>query len=101
MINNEMYSMEAFETLRSMLYKYYCKHKDGKFKTLSLEDQIQKNNMTNIAFGAHFIKNLRTSKIKTWLYDEESFSKNVILTENKVQITPSSFNLQPIQTIQF
>ncbi len=57
--------------------------------------------MTNIAFGAHFIKNLRTSKIKTWLYDEESFSKNVILTENKVQITPSSFNLQPIQTIQF
>ena len=42
MINNEMYSMEAFETLRSMLYKYYCKHKDGKFKTLSLEDQIQK-----------------------------------------------------------
>lgn len=66
-----------------------------------LEEMIQKNHIENVAFGAHFIKNLRTSKIKTWLYDEESFSKNIILTENKVQITPSSFNLQPIQIIQF
>lgn len=29
----------------------------------------------------------------------ESFSKNVILTPNKVQITPSSFNLNPIKII--
>lgn len=64
-----------------------------------LEDMIQKHDIKNVAFGAHFIKYLRNSKIKTWLYDEESFSKNIILTPNKVQITPSSFNLNPIQII--
>ena len=64
-----------------------------------LEKMIQKHEIKNVAFGAHFIKYLRTSKIKTWLYDEESFSKNVILTPQKVQITPSSFNLNPIEII--
>ena len=64
-----------------------------------LEEMIQKHNIKNVAFGAHFIKYLRNSKIKTWLYDEESFSKNIILTPNKVQITPSSFDLHPIQII--
>ena len=64
-----------------------------------LEDMIQKHDIKNVAFGAHFIKYLRNSKIQTWLYDEESFSKNIILTPNKVQITPSSFNLEPIQII--
>jgi MoaA/NifB/PqqE/SkfB family radical SAM enzyme len=64
-----------------------------------LEEMIQKHNIKNVAFGAHFIKYLRNSKIKTWLYDEESFSKNIILTPNKVQITPSSFDLNPIQII--
>lgn len=29
----------------------------------------------------------------------ESLSKNIILTKDKVQITPSSFNLNPIKTI--
>ena len=65
-----------------------------------LEEMIQKHEIKNVAFGAHFIKYLRTSKIKTWLYDEESFSKNIILTPNKVQITPSSFDLQPIKIIE-
>ena len=64
-----------------------------------LEEMIQKHEIKNVAFGAHFIKYLRNSKIKTWLYDEESFSKNIILTPNKVQITPSSFDLNPIQII--
>lgn len=64
-----------------------------------LEEMIEKNGIKNVAFGAHFIKDLRNSKIKTWLYDEQSFSKNVILTPNKVQITPSSFNLEPIKVI--
>ena len=64
-----------------------------------LEDMIQKHEIKNVAFGAHFIKYLRNSKIKTWLYDEESFSKNIILTPNKVQITPSSFDLNPIEII--
>lgn len=65
-----------------------------------LEEMIQKHEIKNVAFGAHFIKNLRDSKIKTWLYDEESFSKNIILTPNKVQITPSSFDLKPIEVIE-
>lgn len=33
------------------------------------------------------------------LYPPESLSKNVILTKDKVQITPSSFNLKPIRVI--
>lgn len=70
---------------------------DGTFEYL--EDMIEKNNIKNVAFGAHFIKNLRDSKIRTWLYDEQSFSKNIILTPNKVQITPSSFDLNPIKVI--
>ena len=65
-----------------------------------LENKIQEYDIKNVAFGAHFIKYLRNSKIKTWLYDEESFSKNIILTPNKVQITPSSFNLNPIKIIE-
>ena len=65
-----------------------------------LEEMIQRHEIKNVAFGAHFIKYLRKSRIKTWLYDEESFSKNIILTPNKVQITPSSFNLEPIQVIE-
>ena len=64
-----------------------------------LEEMIEKNGIKNVAFGAHFIKNLRDSKIKTWLYDEQSFSKNIILTKDLVQITPSSFDLNPIMTI--
>lgn len=71
---------------------------DGVFEYL--EEQIQKHNMENVAFGAHFVKFLKNSKIKTWLYEPESFSKNVILTKDKVQITPSSFNLNPIKVIE-
>ena len=41
-----------------------------------LEEVIEKNNIKN---PLHFVKNLRDSKIKTWLYDEQSFSKNIIL----------------------
>lgn len=70
---------------------------DGVFEYL--EQEISENNIQNVAFGAHFVNYLRTSKIKTWLYEPESFSKNVILTKNKVQITPSSFNLNPVKVI--
>lgn len=70
---------------------------DGVFEYL--EEQIEKNGIKNVAFGAHFIKYLRDSKIKTWLYEPESFSKNVILKPNKVIITPSSFNLNPVKII--
>ena len=64
-----------------------------------LEDVIKEHDIKNAAFGTHFIEYLKTSKIKTYLYPPESLSKNVILTKNKVMITPSSFNLNPIMTI--
>ena len=64
-----------------------------------LEEIIQKHDIKNAAFGAHFVEYLKTSKIKTHLYPPESLSKNIILTKDKVQITPSSFNLTPIKVI--
>ena len=33
------------------------------------------------------------------VYTAESYSKNVLLTKDKVQITPSSFDLTPIKII--
>lgn len=65
-----------------------------------LEEKIKERDIKNIAFGAHFVEYLKHSDIKTYLYEPESFSKNIILTKNKVQITPSSFNLKPILTIK-
>ena len=54
-----------------------------------MEDKIQELGMKNVAFGAHFIKFLENSKIKTWLYPAESLSKK----------TEKSTTLQPV--IQF
>ena len=65
-----------------------------------LEEKILEEYVTNVAFGAHFCKYLKNSKIPTYLYPPESLSKNVILTKDKVQITPSSFNLNPIKIIE-
>lgn len=65
-----------------------------------LEEKILEENVTNVAFGAHFCKYLENSRIPTYLYPPESLSKNVILTKDKVQITPSSFNLNPIKIIE-
>lgn len=65
-----------------------------------LEEKIKEKDIKNIAFGAHFVEYLKHSDIKTYLYEPESFSKNIILTKDKVQITPSSFNLKPILTIE-
>jgi hypothetical protein len=65
-----------------------------------LEEKIEENDIKNVAFGAHFIKYLENSKIKTWLYPAESLSKNIILTKDKVQITPSSFDMNPIKIIE-
>lgn len=66
-----------------------------------LEKAIKKEGIKNIAFGAHFIKYLRNSSISVSLYNEQAFSKNIILTPNKVQITPSSFDLKCIKSIEF
>lgn len=65
-----------------------------------LEEKLLECKSSNVSFGAHFIKNLESSKIKTWLYPAESLSKNIILTKDCVKITPSSFNLKPIKEIK-
>ena len=65
-----------------------------------MEDKIQELGMKNVAFGAHFIKFLEDSKIKTWLYPAESLSKNVLLKKDKVEITPSSFDMNPVKVIE-
>lgn len=66
-----------------------------------LEKSIKDLNITNIAFGAHFYDYLKESSIKTWIYPPESLSKNMILKNGKVIITPSSFNLTPIKIFDF
>jgi len=71
---------------------------DGTFEYL--EDTVKKYNIKNVAFGAHFIKSLeKSNKIKTWLYPAESYSKNVLLKENEVVITSSSFNLTQLHQV--
>lgn len=65
-----------------------------------LEKRVQEEGIKNIAFGAHFVDSLKKSAIKTWLYEPESFSKNVLLQKDKVIITPSSFNMNPIKIIE-
>ena len=65
-----------------------------------LEDKIEELKIKNVAFGAHFIKFLENSKIKTWLYPAESLSKNVLLKKDQVEITPSSFDMNPVKIIE-
>lgn len=53
-------------------------------------------NRSKVAFGANFYPYLKEQKdIKCYLYEPESFSKNLILDDNIV-ITPSSFNTKEI-----
>ncbi len=66
-----------------------------------LEDQILKNNIKNVAFGANFSPFLENAKIKTYNYPPESLSANMILKTDNVIITPSSFNLSPVDEIKF
>lgn len=64
-----------------------------------LQNEIIKNGINNVAFGANFYPYLENSKLPVSVYPQEAYSKNIILKENKVIITPSSFNLNPIKEI--
>lgn len=64
-----------------------------------LESKLLEKTYDDVSFGAHFIKYLENSEIKTWLYPAESLSKNIILEKDCVKITPSSFDLNPIKII--
>lgn len=50
-----------------------------------------------VAFGAHFYPYLKEQDtIETYLYPPETFSKNLILSDSGIKITPSSFNTSTI-----
>lgn len=54
-------------------------------------------NKSNIAFGAHFYDLLKKQNIiKVYDYPPESFSKNLILDDSSIKITPSSFDTKTI-----
>lgn len=69
-----------------------------KFAFKYLESKILSEDIANVAFGANFYPYLENSKIPVSTYPQEAYSKNVILN-NKVIITPSSFDLKPIKEI--
>ncbi len=116
-IHHLIYNKESVDLLKTYIYKYgddILYHvllplmpvgrstqgvNEGVWEYL--EDFLDKENIKNVAFGAHFVDYLKNSKIKTWLYPPESLSKNVILEKDCVKITPSSFNLNPIKIINF
>jgi hypothetical protein len=55
------------------------KIEDGVFEYL--EEQIYKNGISNIAFGANFYSQLEGSKIPVDIYPQEAYSKNIILNK--------------------
>lgn len=61
-----------------------------------LERRLLEEDIRNIAFGANFYQYLKDATIATWKHPREIYSKNVLLKDNKVIITPNSFNLTPI-----
>lgn len=65
-----------------------------------MEEQILKFGIKNVAFGANFYPYIdKGTKLPISTYPQEAYSKNVIL-DNKVIITPSSYNLNPIKIIE-
>ena len=66
-----------------------------------LEEQILKNDINNIAFGANFYPYIDNgTKLSVSTYPQEAYSKNILLKDNKVIVTPSSFNLDTILEVE-
>jgi len=65
-------------------------------------ERCEEEDVTNLAFGANFAPQLiaHPDLFPVYEYPREIYSKNVLLQENKVIITPSSFNLKPCKTIE-
>lgn len=78
--------------------------KHGRSKTgmnnetyLYLINKVNKLGLTNLAFGANFAPFMKNNELtpNVWEYPQECYSKNILL-KDKVIITPSSYNLNPI-----
>ena len=65
-------------------------------------ERCEDEDVTNLAFGANFAPQLKAHPdlFPVYEYPQEIYSKNVLLQENKVIITPSSFNLEPCKVIE-
>lgn len=75
--SNESMNPEAFEYLKSRWSEI--------------------NDKSSVAFGAHFYEYLKNQEvIKVYSYIPESFSKNLILDDDYIKITPSSFDINTI-----
>lgn len=68
---------------------------------LYMTEQISHHEIENVAFGANFAKFMKANpgSLNVWEYPQEIYSKNLILKDGKITITPSSFNLEPICTL--
>ena len=69
---------------------------------LKLAEEVKKEGITNIALGANFSPWLEKypDSFDVYEYPKETYSKNILLDSGKVTITPSSFDLTPIRTIE-
>ena len=68
-----------------------------------LTDRIRETGMTNVAFGANFLPFMskHPGSVNVWEYPAEVYSKNILLKDNKVIITPNSFrSTEYLKTIE-
>ena len=68
-----------------------------------LVEQLNKNDIKNVAFGANFLPFMtkHPNSLNVWEYPQEIYSKNILLKDSNVIITPSSYNLEPVKKINF
>lgn len=68
---------------------------------LKLAEEVSKEGIQNIALGANFSPWLEKypNSFDIYEYPKEFYSKNVLLNNGTITITPSSFNLEPITKI--
>ena len=65
------------------------------------EKLLGEKNISDISFGAKFIKFLRNdNRLGIDIFPEQTFSKNILLKDGEVVITSSSFDLNPIKIIK-
>lgn len=71
--------------MKPEIYPYMC-------------ERLKEEDISNIALGANFIPSLKRypKLLNIWEYPQETYSKNILLKDSGIEITPSSYNLNPI-----
>lgn len=66
-----------------------------------LAKKLREEGIKNVAFGANFAPYMMKSPglIDVWEYPQDTYSKNLILGDREITITPSSFDLKPCKVI--